>query len=669
VSEHARNLSLRTGRFMRLPRRSNETWQGGVVGLPFFVADAESEEPIRQMAIAWANLATNDIILSSVTAPEAQDRDRVLDAFLDLGLRNRKAREGRPARLGVQDESLGVFIKDALRDADLEIVVLPDLPRIEEEIEAIVRSEHDGPPPPGALDAPAVTMERMRAFADAARHLHDRAPWDDIGRQDLVVVEAPVAPDGMACFVVADDEDEPGLEFYSSPERFEEEIDDDDEFEDDEDSDETVDEDQAIRDPDVDFHWRMDYVRVDELPVFDVGLWADSDLPVAGPRAYPVVIKPLGDREFERPDAARLAYLEGLLRAMAETTEADVDSGRWTRTVETADGALTYRLSIPSLLDEPIQGQPSREEEERSGAILSRFLAEGGFEDLDQAIEELERSGRPKLEYQAPRTQAEKAQDQVYRAQGAPGRRRTQLLREAMALSPDCVDAYVHLGESTTNPAKALELFEAGLAAAERVILPDRLESLKGRYWQDQQTRSCLRGRFGLATTLQKLGRADEAIGQYRALMSLDRQDHAGAGHQLLVLLLEEGRDPEAGALLSEVDDGGPEWAYGSSLWAYRNRPIAEARKALEVALEISPRVARLLVISTLDADERAELTSPDEGDAAHAEVEEAFDLAMLWLPAWNATPGAIEWLAAELERSEPRRRRSRRGRGRRRGR
>jgi tetratricopeptide (TPR) repeat protein len=663
---------LRTDRFMRLPRRSNETWQGGVVGLPFFAVDAESEEPIRQMAIAWANLATNDITLSSVDASEAQDRDRVLDAFLDLGLRNRKAREGRPARLGVQDESLGVFIKDALRDAELEVVVLPALPRIEEEIEAIVRSEHDGPPPPSALDAPAVTMERMRAFADAARHLYDRAPWNDIGHEDLVVV---------------DDEVEPGLDFYSSRDQFEEEIDeDDDEFEaedddeeddddeddddeDDDDEDDDDEEEEEIDDLGAGFHWRLDYVPVHELPVFDVGLWADSDLPVAGPRAYPVAIKRLGDREFERPDAARLAYLEGLLRAMAETTEADVDSGRWTRTVETAEGALTYRLSIPSLIEEPTDGRPSRDEEERSGATLSRFLAEGGFEDLDQAVEDLERPGRPKLEYRVPWTPAEKAQDLVYRAQGAPGRRRTQLLREAMALSPDCVDAFIQLGEITRDPEKALELFEAGLAAAERLIPPDRLESLKGRYWESQQTRSCLRGRFGLATTLQKLGRADEAMGEYRALMSLDERDHAGAGHQLLALLLEDGRDLEAGALLDEADDGGPEWAYGHSLWAYRNRPIADARKALQVALEVSPRVARLLVIGGLDADERSELDSPDEDDDAHAEVEEAFDCAMLLLPAWNATPGAIEWLAAELERPEPRRSRSRRGRGRRRGR
>ena len=693
MPEHAKKESLRIDRFMRLPRRTNETWQGGSVSLPWFSDDPQTGEPIRQHAIAWANLVTNDVALLTVSALEAADRERALDAFLDFGLRNRKAREGRPSRVEVQDASLGAFIKEALRDVELEVVVLPDLPRIQEEILETVRRESDGPLPPGALESPGVTVERMRSFADAARRLYERAPWSEIGPEDLVQVEAPAAPEGMACFVILDDlGDEVSLEFYASREQFEEgledggheawdEDDEDDEDEDedevevddDEDDDDEDDDDEVDAAADLEAHglWDLDYVEMQHVPVLDVGLWADFDLPVAGPRAYPVVIRSPPDNEVERPDASRLAFVEGLLRAVAETTEAEIDSGRWTKVVETAAGPVSYRLSIASLLDEPIEGQPSREARERAAGTLARFLDEGEFESLDDAIvAAAARQGGQPTEYPPPRTPAEEAKELTYRVGGARGRRAIHLLSQALALSPGCVEAYVQLGERLRDPAKALEVFERGRAVAERLLAPGTRDQWKGRFWEHQETRRCLRLGFGRASVLQDLDRGDEAAAEYRELMSLDEEDHAGAGYRLLALLLEQGRDEEAGALLSDYDDRGPEWAYGRTLWAYRNRSRQDAREALAVARGISPRVAPLLAIGALDPDEEpVGLAGPgddDDEEEAHTEMDEAFECSLLLGRAWTETPGAIDWLAGELTRPRGGRRWSPRRPGRR---
>ncbi len=461
MPEFDRELSRRISRFMQLPRRSHDTWQGAVAALPLFAKDAETKQLVRQSAVVWVNLATDAVSQSATPAASPGERERVLEAFLDLGLRNRKVREGRPARLEVQDESLGAFIKDALGDAELEVVVLPVLPRVSEEINDIIRAEYGGPPPPGALDAPGVTVDRMRAFADAARRLHVRTLWNDVGREDLIIVEEPAPPDGMGCFVVTDHDGLAGLEFYWSPEQFDQEAAEeaDDEIEsaeddldetgldgDDLDSDDPLDDDAGEGD-DLRPHWRVDYVRIDQLPVSDVELWADEGLPVAGPEAYPVLIRPVGFREHERAEGGRLAYVEGLLRALADTTEDEIDSGTWSRTADTADGRVTYRLSIPSLLAETDEDRKAREDEDRSVARLSRFFAEHMFEDMEEALAEVERLGPSVLEYPEPQTPAERAQDLVFRSGGAIGRRRTQLLRQAFAISPDCVDACVQLGE------------------------------------------------------------------------------------------------------------------------------------------------------------------------------------------------------------------------------
>ena len=59
-----------------------------------------------------------------------------------------------------------------------------------------------------------------------------------------------------------------------------------------------------------------------------------------------IQFKPGG--EPHRPDAGVLSYVEGLLRALAETTENEMDQGRWTRRLDTYDGPATYRLCIPA---------------------------------------------------------------------------------------------------------------------------------------------------------------------------------------------------------------------------------------------------------------------------------------------------------------------------------
>jgi hypothetical protein len=170
--------------------------------------------------------------------------------------------------------------------------------------------------------------------------------------------------------------------------------------------------------------------------------------------------------------------------------------------------------------------------------------------------------------------------------------------------------------------------------------------------------------------TLKRLGRVDEAASEYGTLLALDEPDHGEAAPCLLALLLETGRDAEASDLLSRFQREGPEWAYGRTLWAFRNRTRQDALEALRSGLAANPRVARLLALPAPDRGDYPEADDADPDDAsveddAHDAIEDAFDCALLLAPAWRATPGAIEWLGSELARRQ--RERSRRGSPRRR--
>src|SRR5215468_3770511 len=67
-----------------------------------------------------------------------------------------------------------------------------------------------------------------------------------------------------------------------------------------------------------------------------------------------------------------------------------------------------------------------------------------------------------------------KAQALMYRAFAEPDEeRRVELAKDALALCPDCADAYVLLAEHAPSRKDALRLCEQGVAAGERALGQD----------------------------------------------------------------------------------------------------------------------------------------------------------------------------------------------------
>ena len=64
----------------------------------------------------------------------------------------------------------------------------------------------------------------------------------------------------------------------------------------------------------------------------------------------------------------------------------------------------------------------------------------------------------------------DRAEDLIYDAWEAAGPRRAELAREALALWPDCADAYVLLAQAASSLQEARELLErASLGVSERL--------------------------------------------------------------------------------------------------------------------------------------------------------------------------------------------------------
>jgi hypothetical protein len=160
-----------------------------------------------------------------------------------------------------------------------------------------------------------------------------------------------------------------------------------------------------------------------------------------------------------------------------------------------------------------------------------------GFEDVSDGQEEAP-TGWPRAEPtateaaagQAPRPPGDGRRDatacrRVARA-GAPGHpaqpgpgayvsglrgtnehRRVQFAKDALAVCPDCADAYVLLAEHATSRKDALRLYEQRVAAGERALGAEAFGRDVGHFWGLLETRPYMRAGLGLAHDLWTAGR------------------------------------------------------------------------------------------------------------------------------------------------------------------
>jgi tetratricopeptide (TPR) repeat protein len=279
---------------------------------------------------------------------------------------------------------------------------------------------------------------------------------------------------------------------------------------------------------------------------------------------------------------------------------------------------------------------------------IGRLLEQQNFESIEEANAFLNQFvGAKHIPVSTENmTPIERAQEKMYEAWDATGKRRVKLTEEALEISPDCADAYVLLAEETArSPEAALKLYEQGMQAGERALGPEAFQEAVGHFWGLFETRPYMRARAGVAECLWATGKFEEAIFHYREMLRLNPGDNQGNRYMLARLLLKQGKNEELGQLLDQYDEeGSAEWLYTRALWLYRrDGDSRKATKALKEAFEQNPFVP--LYLSGLKETPRRlpeYMGFGDENEAIHYFVEN--------VEAWLDTPGALEWFAISFK-------------------
>jgi tetratricopeptide (TPR) repeat protein len=362
--------------------------------------------------------------------------------------------------------------------------------------------------------------------------------------------------------------------------------------------------------------WAVVFGTIDEMSFGDADLWTDQafDAPASDAYARPGHLDAEGT--LRRPDPTTLDGLSLILQALADSTEDDFDSGRWTRTVTSDAGAHAITLTLPRLL-----AAVARETEARS--------AEGDERAAAQAL--------------------------ALAARQESGRARLRLARRALARSRDCAEAWTVLADNTADIDRAIPLYREAVAAAERTLGPEIFEQQRGRFWAVEATRAYMRARRGLAECLDTAGNFGEAVTHYDAMLALNPADDQRVRHSYLIALLGAGRTADAVALIDRFPaDDSPAWLLAGALALFRCEGNSDAaHHRMDRALDSNRHLAAVLA-GTRDVPESAD----DGAEPLPGSVEEAGQAVLWQLDAWEETPGAIEWMLARYRA---------RGRGRRR--
>jgi tetratricopeptide (TPR) repeat protein len=235
------------------------------------------------------------------------------------------------------------------------------------------------------------------------------------------------------------------------------------------------------------------------------------------------------------------------------------------------------------------------------------------------------------------------AQEVVYDAWEAPTKkRRIALARKALEISPDCADAYLILaGTEAASIEDVINLYRKGVEAGERAIGKKAFKNDVGHFWGLLETRPYMRARAGLAGYLRAEGKPEEAVEHYWDMLRLNPNDNQGIRDLLMPCLIELGRDKDAEKLFKQYKgDGMAVWMFSRALLDFRKHgDSAISGRSLKKALEENRHVpAYLLGRKKMPRDIPDHYGFGDESEAvlyAYGNHD-----------AWNATPGAMQWLA-----------------------
>jgi len=505
-------------------------WQLAIIPLPITILEGPSG-PHRPSGCFVVDVQSGYCFKPEIASPETGIVDL---AMASLASALEKSQGRWPEMIQVRDPELATALRPALAGKGVRVEVSESLEMLDEVTTSFL--DHVAPGTlPSWLDEPGTDADLLRFFASSASRYHAAAPWRLLHDDDVIVIESPQAPPGMAAASVLGAGGEVfGIAFHAS-----------------------LKEGDALSDGErLEEKWSRYSLMFHEFvdtPPRDSELWQDLGLATVGDTDLQPVFFRYSDSGHERPSAEHTRFAAGVCYAMAMATEAQIDSGRWEQVVPTPAGPVVYRLTIPHLLEQPIplrQGpMVDRREMEQTHFRFTHMARKAGCKTTEEmsAFAQTHMIGK-RIDEVANSFEDPKdiALDLCYSSLRHYSRRRMRDLLEALKLDPDCAEAYVMLAELASNDVDRCDLYQRAAEAGRRRLGEEAFADPEYPFWRTIESRSYMRAIQGLADTSLLMDRFDDSAAKYRELLELNPGDNQGARYLLVEALIAGDRLAEA---------------------------------------------------------------------------------------------------------------------------
>jgi tetratricopeptide (TPR) repeat protein len=615
--------------------QSSDTWHFAVRRLRTWINE-EGKTPLRPWLYLAASAQTGVIrgiaLEEELTADQA--RQVLYQAMADPP-GEFEYEPYRPARVFFEDQELYRAISPDLQAIGIEARHRSSSSLVDEIIESLEEEMRDGRPEvPGLLSQRKLTPKVVGEFFKAAADFYRAAPWVELSNEDPLAVRVGDQKKPYYATVMGQGGVEYGLALYRDWEGM------------------------------LGFYQPQDGPRdlnrmgeihsllfneVTGVPFADLEGIERYGWEIADPQAYPMPIIFVPPETVKRPELDEILWYTAALQAIPvfvkEHLERDDDGqiqpAKVRLTLSGPKGALPVEITYPAG-DLPKGFGASRDfgtDWERSEAEFELPFdpraMEGQFSHLTGMLGE---SGV------SPAVQ--KAQELMYQAwdESNPARR-LALARKALKISADCADAYVLLAEEQADSLeRALGYYQEGVAAGKRALGEAYFAENTGHFWGLMETRPFMRAMEGMARSLWRLGRKEEALQSYQEMLRLNPGDNQGIRYILTDLLQSMNRYPELATLLKQYPDNwSADWLYTKALQAFRESGASrKANRALGEALRQNEHVPAYLTGEQRVPNQLPPYTGMGDED-------EAVLYAAQHLNYWRRAPGAVEWLQDQL--------------------
>jgi hypothetical protein len=311
---------------LSLPVEPGEVWQADVRRVPTWITD--EGEPYRPWMAAVIN-RTDDLVLAHLMTPERPPAEWLWEAVVQAMRRPVIGEPHRPGAIEVGSTEHGEALLPKLDRAGVECVVLARLEELDSALESLAQYSTGQGAPPSLLDGPGMKPSQVASFYAAAAEFYRRKPWQQVPSDTIIKVECDKFQSGPWYTVVMGQSGvEQGLAIYE---------------------DLTALQAMIVGDASEEENTRgMSALSMMFSEVFDIS-FRDLDAAekhgwtVAGPEAYPLVIRVNPGLAIRPPLVWELELLEGCLRTIPEfLTE---KAATCSKTVLVTSGELTLRLA------------------------------------------------------------------------------------------------------------------------------------------------------------------------------------------------------------------------------------------------------------------------------------------------------------------------------------